>query len=200
MHLPMAWLGTVPITALSGSCDLAHISQHSSLLTAAARLSFVFMTFLLPLGKLWVKQVHLSVFSSSSTIPPKHKAKKANKNGKSVSKKRQQPPVHLTTEEETWTTVHEEDPSLKAVMTLLGIMSIRTRAYEERHGEVTSETTAHAAFFTAPTAPSTSRALGEGTTQRPTIVCILVWLPGCGRRSEDQGCQLGCPCSPVPYR
>ena len=49
-------------------------------------------------------------------------------------------------------------------MTLLGTMSNWMGGYEKRHGEVTSETTAQATF-TAPTAPSTIRALGEGTTQ-----------------------------------
>ena len=54
-------------------------------------------------------------------MPPKLKAKKGNapkssKKGKSIPKKRQQPPVHLTTEEETWITEDEAEPSLKAVM------------------------------------------------------------------------------------
>ena len=91
---------------------------------------------------MWAKQAHLSVFSSSSlislsTMHPKHKAKKSSapkssKKGKSVSKKRQQPPVHFTTGEETWTTEDEEEPSLKAVITLLGTMSSRMAAYEKR--------------------------------------------------------------------
>ena len=64
-------------------------------------------------------------------MPPKLKAKKGNalkssKTGKSIDKKRQQPPVHLTTEEETWTTEDEEEPSLKAVIALLG-----TKLYEQ---------------------------------------------------------------------
>ena len=79
--------------------------------------------------------------------------------------KRQQPPVHLTTEEETWTTEDEEEQSLKAVMTLLGTMSSRMGAYEKRLEEVTSETTAQVTFTAPrPTAPSTSRARDEGTT------------------------------------
>ena len=74
-----------------------------------------------------MKQAHQSVFGSNSfislsTIPPKLKAKKGNatkssKKGKSVSKKRQQLLVHLTTEDEMWTAEDEEEPSLKAVMT-----------------------------------------------------------------------------------
>ena len=57
-------------------------------------------------------------------MPHNLKAKKGNapksiKKRKSVSKKRQQPPVHLTTQLETWTTEDEEKPSLKATMTLL---------------------------------------------------------------------------------
>ena len=71
---------------------------------------------------------------------------KSSKKGKSVSKKKQQPPVHLTHEEETWTTDDEEESSLKSVIDLLGSMSSRMGAYEERLGEMTSETTAQAIF------------------------------------------------------
>ena len=106
---------------------------------------------------------------SLSTMPPKLKAKngnapKSSKKGKAVYKKRQQPPIHLTTVEEMWTTEDEEEPSLKAVMTLLGTMSSRMGDYEKRLLEVMSETTVQA-IFTALTAPSTSRALDESTTQ-----------------------------------
>ena len=83
----------------------------------------------------------------------------------SVSKKREQPPIHITHEEEPWTTDDEEEPFLKAVMELLGSMSSRMAAYEKRLGEMTSETTAQA-IFTAPLEPSTSGVLNEGTTQR----------------------------------
>ena len=102
-------------------------------------------------------------------MPPKLKARKGNapkssKKGKSVAKKRQLPPVHLKTKEETWTTEDEEEPSLEAVLTLLETLSRRMGAYEERLEETTSETTAQVRF-TAPTASSTSRARVERTTQ-----------------------------------
>ena len=63
-----------------------------------------------------------------------------------------------------WTTEDEEEPSLKAVMTLLGTISSRMGSYEKRLGEVMSETTAQV-IFTGPTAPSSTRALDEGTIQ-----------------------------------
>ena len=68
-------------------------------------------------------------------MPHKLKAKKGNalksiKKGKSVSKKRQQRPVHLTTQLETWTTEDEEEPSLKAAMTLLG------RNHDQQDGNI----------------------------------------------------------------
>ena len=63
-----------------------------------------------------------------------------------------------------WTTEHEEEQSLKTVMTLLETMSSRMGAYEKRLKEATSVTTDQVTF-TATTALSTSRARDEGTTQ-----------------------------------